>query len=294
MNQPSISIIMRSKNDAWVIEDTLTMLFKQTITDFELLHVDSGSTDGTVDIIKRFSGTLYQIKPEAYIPGVVLNDMVSKAKGDIIVFLNSDGTPKNEYWLETLIKPLVQNPKPSVVFSRQFARPDAWKLIEFDYMRTFPSKRAAWLNPDFLSFVSTAFHKEIWQQHPFYTLGISEDQQWANRLIREGIAIHYVPESEVYHSHNYTWRQLWWRQYWSGASEVYILNTHWTWYFCLYRILKEIVRDLVYSLPRLHGHSLWFTFPYRIIFNYAFYKGIKEGHRRKKENSVSYDPALYT
>ena len=47
-----ISIIMRTKNSDWVVGQTLKSLYSQTFQDFELIIVDSGSTDNTLNIIK--------------------------------------------------------------------------------------------------------------------------------------------------------------------------------------------------------------------------------------------------
>ena len=80
-SMPRISVIMRSYNNAGVIEETLTTLFAQRLPNFELINVDSGSTDGTVEIIKKFNSTLIQIPPSEYKPGRVLNRPIEKSPG---------------------------------------------------------------------------------------------------------------------------------------------------------------------------------------------------------------------
>ncbi len=63
---PTVSIIMRSRNDIRYIEQTLEMIFKQKYDDFELINVDSGSSDGTFDVIRKYNhNVVYQIEPEA-------------------------------------------------------------------------------------------------------------------------------------------------------------------------------------------------------------------------------------
>jgi glycosyltransferase involved in cell wall biosynthesis len=44
---PRVTVIMRTKNSDWVVHQALAALFSQTYRDFELLVVDSGSTDRT-------------------------------------------------------------------------------------------------------------------------------------------------------------------------------------------------------------------------------------------------------
>ncbi|MDP8210917.1 MAG: glycosyltransferase family A protein, partial [Candidatus Stygibacter australis] len=88
-NQPQVTVIMRSKNSDWVIAQALAALYSQTFQDFELLVVDSGSTDRTLEIVNQFPCRLIQIESKAYYPGSVLNMAIEQAKADIIVFQNS-------------------------------------------------------------------------------------------------------------------------------------------------------------------------------------------------------------
>ena len=133
---PRISVIMRSYNDARVIGETLEALFAQRLRDFELINVDSGSTDGTVEIIKKFNPNPIQIPASAYKPGWVLNMAIEASRGEVLVFLNSDATPVGPHWIEALVAPLAE-PKGAATFGRQVAREDARPAVHRDYERAF-------------------------------------------------------------------------------------------------------------------------------------------------------------
>jgi len=61
------------------------------------------------------------------------------------------------------------------------------------------------MNTIFFSSVNSAIKKQIFQQHPFLeNLIMSEDQEWAKRVLLDGYEIVYDPEAAVYHSHNYS------------------------------------------------------------------------------------------
>ena len=53
-----VSVVMRSKNCDWVIGEALAALRSQTVSDFELLVVDSGSTDRSLEFSEAYSARL--------------------------------------------------------------------------------------------------------------------------------------------------------------------------------------------------------------------------------------------
>ena len=86
INPYFVAVIMRSKNSDWVIGQSLKGLFSQEYTHFELVVVDSGSTDKTLDIVKQYPCRLIEIPAENYYPGEVLNSIIEKISAEIIVF----------------------------------------------------------------------------------------------------------------------------------------------------------------------------------------------------------------
>ena len=118
MSKPYVSIVMRSMNDIKFIGRTLDSVMSQSYKDFELVNIDSGSTDGTFDVVKRFNpGKSRQIRPEEYIPGKVLNSAVKSCSGEIVVFNNSDCIPLDNEWLENLIAPFAKDEKIGATFA---------------------------------------------------------------------------------------------------------------------------------------------------------------------------------
>ncbi len=178
---------MRSYNDAWVIEETLTVLFAQRVLNYELINVDSGSTDGTVEIIKKFNSTLIQIPPSEYKPGRVLNRASEKSQGDYLVFLNSDATPVGTRWLEALIAPL-ENPTVGATFGCQRPRKDARPGVRRDYQRTFGNGNHPEWKRHFFSLANSAIRRDLWEVHPFSEeLQFSEDVEWSYWTRKAGL-----------------------------------------------------------------------------------------------------------
>ena len=132
----SVTIIMRSRNDADIIERTLKGVFDQSLQDFEVINFDNASTDGTLEKINQFNTKIVPVPDGFYVPGRVLNKAVELSTSEIIVFLNSDCVPVNKYWLENLIKPF-DDLAVGAVFSRQIAGKDALPIIRIDTERAF-------------------------------------------------------------------------------------------------------------------------------------------------------------
>lgn len=213
---------MRSKNDAPLIGATLEAVHTQDYPGgVEMIHIDSGSTDATVETIRLFHPQkLIQIEARDYVPGVVLNRGMRESGSPWVIFLNSDCTPVNDRWLSEMMAIAASSPKAGAVFGRQVPRPDCQAAYAHDYDRCFGAERESQHWDHFFSMASSAVRRAAWEEQPFREdLQYSEDDEWSRRLVRHGWEIAYAAESTVMHSHNYTLRQAFRRSY----GEAYAL-----------------------------------------------------------------------
>lgn len=275
---PLVTIVIRSKNDILYIARTFEAILKQKFTDFEILNFDSGSDDGTWEIIQKYNpDKSWRIKADDYVPGKVLNQAVNKAQGKIIVFNNSDCIPLNDDWLGKLIEPLLSSEadKISAVFCNQIARPDAFALVRKDNMRAFGdgSVSATWEH--FFSLASSAALRERLQEYPFREdIQYSEDVDWAWRMKNINFETSYVSDAKVEHSHNYSLSELKKRFYNEGVAEGQIYNlkkTFWRGFF--FPWLAETSRDIIYLLKTGKILVLPRAIVYRIRQRFFSWKG---------------------
>ena len=201
---------MRSYNEAWAIHETLKELFNQDYSgNIELIVIDSGSTDGSHDIIQKFAPKEFIIlEPGTYVPGKVLNQGFRLASNDWVVFLNSDATPANNHWLKELLNTALKSKNLGSAFSRQIPRADCQAVYAHDYERCFGPNRESKNWDHFFSMVSCIAYKPTWEKIPIREdLQYAEDDEWTRRLKAEGYEIILADESVVVHSHNYTPKQ---------------------------------------------------------------------------------------
>ncbi len=265
---PSISILVRARNDEALIERTLNGIFSQSVKPFEVVVCDDDSTDRTRELAAKFPVRFFERPSGPYKPGKTLNALVADAKGDIVVFNNSDAVPLDEHWLEELLKPLMND---GFVFSfaNQLPRADAQALVRKDSERAFGDGRiqASWRF--FFSLASSATWRRNLVEVPFdEKIQYSEDVQWTwvnSRREKDPIKIAYCPDSHVEHSHNYTIAELKRRFHGEGAADRIIFGNRPSLLRELTGAARETLRDWAYLLPRPGSWGDAFTAPVRRI-----------------------------
>ncbi|HZZ20305.1 MAG TPA: glycosyltransferase [Opitutaceae bacterium] len=209
MHQPRVSIVLRSFNEAWALQGTLDALKTQTHANWELIAFDSGSTDGSVEMLRQARpARLIQMLPHEYKPGRVLNQGMRLAQGDRVIFLNADATPQGPDWLAPLVEALA-DPDVAAVYGRQVPRPDCEAAFVRDYAGRFGTSRDdAEAKGPFFSMVSSGLRRDAWQIRGFREdMQYSEDDEYTRWCRARGFRVAYCPDSVVMHSHNYTPRQ---------------------------------------------------------------------------------------
>src|SRR5690349_16742200 len=107
MQAPLVSIILRSFNEGYALKETLPALRHQAYGPWELIVVDSGSTDGSVELIRQAQPRHFiQIRPHEYNPSRVMNHGMQLAQAEFAVFINADATPQGPNWLRPLVQAL--------------------------------------------------------------------------------------------------------------------------------------------------------------------------------------------
>lgn len=220
------AIIIPTKNARPYIRETLSAIFsQQTTAAYEVLLIDSGSKDGTLEICADFPVRTLQIEPSSFNHGGTRNlgametDCGNDPENEFIVYLSQDAAPFDDHWLQMLLSPFLEDRRIAGVFSRHIPRPGASPAVvrqlttmtqsggEQRLVKKMPVSFDEYLTQKdyyaFFSNTSSALRRSVWQKIPFDPVDFAEDARWADKVLRAGFTIVYEPASRITHSHNY-------------------------------------------------------------------------------------------
>ena len=227
MPAPRVSVLIPTRDPGPGIVSVLEMVMAQEVGfRFEVVVVDSGSAESDLDRMRGFPIALHRIEPGEFGQGRTRNLLARLSRGELLFFLSQDAQPADPGWMAAL-EAALDDPAVVGAYARQVPHPDADPLTGFFLAETYgpdPARRRlppgspALIDRIFFSNVSSAIRREVWQRIPFRDVVMSEDQWWAHDVLRAGHELAYAPRALVYHTHRYTLRSLFHRNYLSGAS----------------------------------------------------------------------------
>ncbi|MCT8972032.1 glycosyltransferase family 2 protein [Microbaculum marinisediminis] len=219
-----VSVVIPTKNPGRIFRDVLDRVLAQDCPwPYEVLVIDSGSSDGTQDYARAKPGVrLHEIAPEDFGHGRTRNLGASLTTSEYVAFLTHDALPVDNAWLRALVGALEQDPSIAGAFGRHVAYPDASPFtkrdleVHFDRFSRQPPVVSRKTDPQryetdqgwrqFLHFYSdnnSCLRRSVWETLPYPDVEFAEDQIWAHRMIEAGYAKAYAPDAVVYHSHDY-------------------------------------------------------------------------------------------
>lgn len=236
-----VSVIIPTKNAGDEFDYTLRRIMQQEgIEDIELIIIDSGSQDSTLEISRRYTKNVFQIFPEEFHHGETRNIGAGKAGGEFLVFTVQDAIPVGTQWLYKLIHPILAG-QASAVTVRQIPRSDAdlfasWSIWGYNLYLGYDNDRFAddSLFKKFddldlkakrtmagLDNVCLGVKKEVFDRYRF-TKSYGEDLDLGVRLIQDGHVLMFQSSNAVIHSHTKPSLYLFKRYY---VDTISLLNT---------------------------------------------------------------------
>lgn len=208
MSNPLISIIIRAYNEEKHITRLLHGISVQTKDNYEIILVDSGSTDATVEIAKDYGAKICHISPEEFTFGRALNLGIKNAKGKYCVFASAHVYPTRKDWLKNLIQ-MFDDPNVALVYGKQRGDKRTKFSEEQVFLKCFPEESVENQDHPFCNNANAAIRREVWEELPYNEeLTGLEDLDWTKRAMNKGYGVAYCAEAEVKHVHEETYKQI--------------------------------------------------------------------------------------
>lgn len=217
-----VSIVIPTKNGGILLDKVLEKIDSQkTEYEYEVICVDSGSTDNTLEIIKKHQCHLYQIPASEFGHGKTRNYGASKGTGRYILFITQDAMPYDDFWIQKFISSMekdesivggfgthvpyeecnIFDKRDIIAHFKGFGEEDTVYFIE-DRER-YETEEGYRHLLSFYSDNNSCMKREIWEKFPYEDVNFAEDQIWARNMIELGYRKLFCPKAKVYHSHNY-------------------------------------------------------------------------------------------
>ncbi|NWF91942.1 MAG: glycosyltransferase family 2 protein [Syntrophaceae bacterium] len=195
-----------------LFKKSLEMIFLQKIAyPFEVIVVDSSSTDDTLDFVRKHPIRLFRISEEEFSFGPTRDYAFEKAEGEYIVTLSQDVVPANESWLENLVRPII-NGMCDVVQGKIIV-PECKDIFFWEKkgLFYFTSEGKDFIKKHSnvgLSCCSLCIKKEAWLKTRFGNAPMCEDKAIQKKLTEGNYRIIASEASVAYHGHEYNLKSL--------------------------------------------------------------------------------------
>ena len=240
MNKKVLCIIP-TLNAEYEIEILINKLLSQKDVLLDILLIDSSSTDNTILILDRLSVNYIVIDKKDFNHANTRN-IALDYKADFYMFMTQDAIPYDEY----LVKNLLSSFRNDIVvsYARQIPKKDADLIESYARGKNYPEDSSIKSKNDlktlgiktFFSSDSCAMYDaNYFKEVKGFTLNLNtnEDMEFAARAILNDKKIYYNADARVYHSHNFTFLEIWKRYKTIG---IFFKNNKW--------ILDEVNKNI--------------------------------------------------
>jgi len=223
---PPVTVSVLTYNGEQYLDALLTAVESQQYAGpVDLLVIDSGSTDRTLEIVAAHPAVrLHSIPNSEFGHGATRNLAAQLATGEYVVYLTHDAVPASDRWLAEIVAPMIDDERIAAVVGRQVARRGAPPVLKYDIQRVFErmgpdygitvvwdtgrpvteGERAA---AAFYSDANSAARRSVLLgEVPYREVDYAEDQVFGRDLFDRGLRKAYAPQAAVEHSNDTTLR----------------------------------------------------------------------------------------
>jgi glycosyltransferase involved in cell wall biosynthesis len=279
MIQHLVSIVIRCYNEQDHIGRLLTGVFEQSMTNIQVILVDSGSTDQTLSIASKFPVLVRKISPEDFSFGRALNIGCQAARSELLVFASAHVYPLYRDWLEQITAPF-SSPKVALVYGKQRGATSTKYAEHQIFAKWFPDGSNPNQNHPFCNNANAAIRRSLWERQPYdETLTGLEDIDWAKRAMQLGYKIAYVSKAEVVHVHEESPRRVYnrYRREAMALKRIFPQERFTLWDF-IRLFASNVATDCYHAW---HDRELWRHLTGIVTFRFMQFWGTFRGYAQR-------------
>ena len=206
--KPVCSIVIRAFNEERHLGRLLEGISRQTIQDVQMILVDSGSTDNTVDIAKEKDVEIVSINPQDFTFGRSLNMGIEAAVSDFILIASAHVYPVYPDWIERMLE-LFSDPSVALVYGKQRGVSGSQFSERQIFNHWYPDVSQNIQDHPFCNNANAAIRRSLWEKNLYNeSLPGLEDLAWAKWAQENNHKIAYIAQAEIKHVHEESWRGI--------------------------------------------------------------------------------------
>src|SRR5512135_891322 len=271
------SLVIRAYNESRHLGRLLEGVSHQTCKGVEVILVDSGSTDATVQIAESYGARIVRVQPGEFTFGRSLNLGIQAASSDLIAIASAHVFPVYPDWIESLLRPF-EDPSVALVYGKPRGNADS-KFSEGQiFPQWFPDADIADQPSPFCNNANAAIRCSLWEEHAYdETLTGLEDLAWARWAQSSGYRVAYSAHAEVIHLHQERMKAVYDRYRREAMAFKRIFpESHFNIYDCLRLAAAHMRHDLLQAARQhVFAHSLASVFWFRAAQFWGTYQGYR-------------------
>jgi rhamnosyltransferase len=206
--KPNCSVIIRAFNEEKHLGRLLSGIRQQTVHNVQVILVDSGSSDHTVEIARESGAEVVSISPKEFTFGRSLNVGIQAAQADLLLIASAHVYPVYPDWIERMLEPF-SDERIALVYGKQRGVPASQFSEQQIFTHWYPEESQKIQDHPFCNNANAAIRRSLWNEHAYdESLPGLEDLEWAQWAFDQGCRIAYCAEAEIIHVHNESWQGI--------------------------------------------------------------------------------------
>jgi len=282
MSTPRISICIPTWNGEPDLARLLPALARQRVVgDFEIVAIDSSSSDGSRAALERAGARVTTIQPHEFGHGRTRNELARSARGEFVVFLSQDAEPRDDDTIAMLVDGL-RDPRTAGSFARLLPRPDDDPLTARTALDHPDASEVEWVGEPGAAHVrfndvASAIRRSVLLETPLPDIAFGEDVAWARAVLARGFRVKFEPRAVVFHAHRYTPTQAFERYRIDAEFQRVtfgrVVRPH------AFSVAKGLVHELRADIAHMARHGGWSHLPRAFALRVAQVRGQRVGSR---------------